>query len=323
MSSTDVQDDPWGRRWCHAPRHRAPYHPAGLGGSRLIPRAMREPVVEGIISMLLAALLFASGASIARFASVTVNTFALVFWTNLFCFLIMGVWCLLRPMGGVATRRLGLHFLRSIFTYGALLTYFYAIATISFANAVVLQSLGPVFVPILALVVLRKLSDRHVWIGVVVSFAGVALIIPPDRIGMSLGDIAALLAAMGGAAAALVIWSLAATEPPQRQMFYFSLFALMFAVIPLPWAWQVPSAIELFQIGLIAAFIIIGQYFYARAFTLSPGDKVNTWSYMSIVFAAIIGRIVWNEPILVTTCAGAALIVFGARLASRKLAERT
>ena len=208
--------------------------------------------------------------------------------------------------------------MRSIFTYGALLTYSYAIAVIPFANAVVLQSLGLVFVPILALVIFRKLSDRSVWIGVLISFTGVALIIPPGRFGLSLGEGTALLAALGGAAAALVIWSLSTTEPPQREMFYFSFFAWVFAAIPLPWTWQIPSAIELAEIGLTAAFIIVGQYFYAKAFALSPGDKVNTWSYMSIVFAAIIGWIAWKEPIILTTCVGAGLVVMGARLASSR-----
>jgi drug/metabolite transporter (DMT)-like permease len=268
--------------------------------------------------MLIAAFLFAAGASMARFASAEVNTFALVFWTNSFCFAIMCVWCAVQPpRDGIATKRLGLHLLRSIFTYGALLTYFYAIAVIPFANAVVLQSLGPVFVPVLALVIFRKLSDRSVWIGVLISFTGVALIIPPGRFGLSLGEGTALLAALGGAAAALVIWSLSTTEPPQRQMLYFSFFALVFAAIPLPWTWQIPSAIELAEIGLTAAFIIVGQYFYAKAFALSPGDKVNTWSYMSIVFAAVIGWIVWSEPIILTTCVGAGLVAMGARLASR------
>ncbi|MDQ0474707.1 DMT family transporter [Labrys wisconsinensis] len=319
MSSIDLQDDPWGRRWCHAPRRDA----RSSGWSRTFAGQAGRPIRDGIACMLVAALLFASGAATARFASGAMNTSALVFWTNLFCFLIMGAWCALRPpQGGIATKRLGLHVLRSVFTYGALLTYFYAIATIPFANAVVLQSLGPVFVPVLALVVLRRLSDRSVWIGVVISFAGVALVIPPGRLGMSIGDLAALLAAVGGAAAALVIWSLSTTEPAQRQMFYFSLFAVVLAAVPLPWTWQTPRAIELVQIGVTAAFIIAGQYFYAKAFILAPGDKVNTWSYMSIVFAAIIGRAVWAEPILVTTCVGAALIVLGARLASRTRPER-
>jgi drug/metabolite transporter (DMT)-like permease len=130
----------------------------------------------------------------------------------------------------------------------------------------------------------------------------VAMIIQPDRFGMSIGEACGVLAAIGGAAAALVIWSLSTTEPAERQMFYFTLFALLLSAIPLPWTWQLPGAGQLMQILLIAAFTTIGQYFYAKAFTAAPGDKVNTWSYMSIVFAALIGLVAWHEAILATSC---------------------
>ena len=217
----------------------------------------------------------------------------------------------------LAQSRLSHHFLRSVFTYGALVAYFYALASIPFANAVVLQSMGPVFVPILALIIFRRLSDRYVWLGVLISFVGVTMIIRPDQVGMSIGEASAVLAAIGGAAAAVVIWSLSTTEPPERQMFYFSLFALLLSAIPLPWTWHLPNMTQLMQIVFVAAFTIVGQYFYAKAFSVAPGDKVNTWIYMSIVFAAIIGFIAWNEPILAITAGGAALIVGGAHLATR------
>jgi len=51
---------------------------------------------------------------------------------------------------------------------------------------------------------------------------------------------------------------------------------------------------------------------------VAPGDKVNTWVFMSIVFATIIGFAVWDEPILKATLAGALLVVGGAYLATRE-----
>ncbi len=290
--------------------------------------------------MILAALLLALGATSARFAAGGMNVFTLVFWSNLGMFILMGAWvCFRPPAGGIGTKRLPQHLLRSVFTYAALVTYFYALARIPFANAVILQSMGPLFVPILALIVYRRLSDRYVWLGVLISFAGVAMIVRPGEVGISLGDAAAVLAALGGAAAALVIWSLSSTEPPVRQMFYFSFFALLLSAIPLvwiwdwawillewnwawnwdsAWAWDPPQAAQVIPILCIAAFTIVGQYFYAKAFAAAPGDKVNTWSYMTIVFAAIIGFIAWDEPILAMTALGALLVAGGAHLATRE-----
>ena len=277
-----------------------------------------KDVTRGTVYMVFAAFLFALAATSARFAGSDLNVLVLVFWTNLWMFALMcGSVAVKRPGGGLGTTRPAQHFLRAVFTYGALVTYFYALAHIPFANAVILQSMGPVFVPILALLIFRRLSDRYVWLGVLISFIGVVLIIQPGRIGISIGDASAVLAAVGGAAAALVIWSLSTTEPPDRQMFYFALFALLLSAIPLPWTWQWPSMTQLLQIFLVAAFTIVGQFFYAKSFSTAPADKVNTWSYMSIVFAAIIGFVAWDEPILFATVAGAVLVVGGAHLAGR------
>lgn len=276
-------------------------------------------VARGTVYIIIASLLFALGSTSAKFAASELNVFTLVFWANLWMFILMcGVVSFKRPVGGIATKRLPEHFLRSIFTYAALVTYFYALARIPFANAVILQSTGPIFLPILAFLVHRRLSDRYVWLGVLISFVGVIMIIQPGHVGMSLGDVSAVLAGLGGAAAALVIWSLSTTEPPDRQMFYFSLFALLLSAIPLPWTWQWLDMTQLVQVMFIATFTIAGQFFYAKAFSTAPGDKVITWSYMLIVFTSVIGFLVWAEPILAATVGGAALVVGGAHLATRE-----
>jgi len=135
---------------------------------------------------------------------------------------------------------------------------------------------------------------------------------------MSLGEASALLAAIGGAAAALVIWSLGETEPVARQMFYFSLFALLLSAVPLPWIWEWPTLAQLIPTIAVAAFTITGQFFYAKAFSTAPGDKVITWSYMAIVFAAGFGFLLWGEPISVLAAGGTVLVVGGAHLATRE-----
>ncbi len=276
-------------------------------------------VARGTRLMIFAALLLAAGATSARVATDDMNVLVAVFWTNLWMFVLILLWMLVwPPPGGVRTGKLSQHFLRSIFTYGALVTYFYALARIPFANAVVLQSMGPVFVPILAFLVFRRLADRYVWFGVLTSFVGVVLIIQPDRFGVSYGEVAAIVAALGGAAAALVIWSLSTTEPALRQMFYFSLFACLLSAIPLPWTWHWPTLSQLIPTAFVALFTISGQFYYAKAFSVAPADKVITWSYMSIVFAAIIGFVAWGEPILAVTAGGAVLVVGGSHLATRR-----
>lgn len=272
----------------------------------------------GTSYIIVSALFFALAPAVARATSDGMNVLILVFWTNVWMFVFMCLWSrFAKSASALSTSKLGLHFLRSCFTYAAIVTYFIAVVRIPFSNAVILQSMGPVFVPILALLVMRSVSDRFVWFGVVISFAGVLLIVQPSNLGVTIGEISALLAALGGAAAALVIWFLGASEPPDRQMFYFSLFALLLSTATVPWVWQIPNLAQMLQIMVIALFTILGQFCYAKAFSVAPADKVNTWIYTSLLFAVIIGFVVWDEPLFITTLVGASLVVAGAVLASR------
>ncbi|MEM7168524.1 MAG: DMT family transporter [Pseudomonadota bacterium] len=274
---------------------------------------------RGTLYVVIAALLFAISPAIARNAASELNVLALIFWSNTWMFTFMVCWfACRRPSCGLRTKRLSVHFLRSVFTYSAIVAYLYAVVHIPFANAVILQSMNPLFVPILAFVVFRKISDRFVWMGVLISFIGVLLIVRPDDVGISMGEVSGLFAAFSGGAASMIIWSLGTTEPPERQTFYFSFFALLLASFSLPWVWQWPTMNQMVQIFLMSLSTLVGQFCYAKAFSIAPADKVNTWIFMSLVFAAIIGYAIWDEPILTATVIGAALVVAGAYLATRE-----
>ncbi|MDX8355851.1 EamA family transporter [Cognatiyoonia sp. IB215182] len=218
------------------------------------PSAATQHIPRGAAYVVVAALLFALAPAVARSAAQDINILVLVFLSNVWMFVLMCLWVWVRsPIGGLGTSKLWMHFLRSILTYGSIVTYFFAVTHIPFAHAVILQSTGPLFVPVLAWLIFRRLSDRYVWLGVLVSFVGVTLIVRPDAVGISVGEASALLAALGGAGAALVIWSLGTTEPPDRQMFYFALFALLLSTLPLPWVWQWPTVHQTVKALFIAA----------------------------------------------------------------------
>ncbi len=79
------------------------------------------------------------------------------------------------------------------------------------------------------------------------------------------------------------------TEPPLRQMFYFTLFTLLLAAALLPWTWQVPDAGSFAALLALAACTTLAQHFLAVGCSLVPADKIITWSYASVVFAMVIG----------------------------------
>ncbi len=275
-------------------------------------------IVQGVGLMLLSALMFALAGVAVKFAVAELSTFSLVFWRNLLSFFLFMLWMYCTGFPDIKTKHMNLHLLRAVFTYATLAAYFYALSRIDFASAVLLQSSGPVFVPVLAFIFFRRLSDRYVWAGVVVAFAGVALLTGADRIGFSSGEISGILAGFFGGCSALTIWAMSGDEPPLRQMFYFSLLTLLIAIVLLPWTWQMPSPVTFIPLIALAICTTLAQYFFSAALAVSPADKVNTWSYASVVIAAVIGYVIWGEYLDAAAILGIVLVVIGAHITTRK-----
>lgn len=272
---------------------------------------------NAVAAVLLSGLMFALAGAAGKLLAAELGTFGLVFWRNLLSFAVLIAWLVVRGFPDLGTDRFGLHALRAVLSYGALLTYFFAIAHVPLASAVLLQSTSPIFVPVLALLVLRRLSDRFVWLGVTLGLAGVAFIVQPAELGLSAGELGGVAAGAMGGAATLAIWAMSGTEPPLRQMVYFTLLTLLLAAAALPWTWQLPDPGSFAALLALAICTTLAQHLLAVGCSLAPADKIITWSYGSIVFATLIGFFAWREPIAASALLGVALVVLGAHLASR------
>ena len=240
------------------------------------------------------------------------STPALVFWRNACSFLVLMIWFLATGFPELGTRRFGTHCWRALFTYGAFLTYFFAIREIHFATAVLLQSSAPIFVPILALLVYRRLSDRFVWSGMALGLVGIALVVEPRALGVSVGDASGVLCGLLGGFAMLAIWSLSSSESAGRQMFYFSGLTLLLSMVPLPWVWETPSYADVPALLTLGVLTMLAQHFLALGCTTAATDKVVAWGYTSVIFSAFFGYAIWDEAISVTSVVGMAFVVVGA-----------
>ena len=91
-----------------------------------------------MLYVLVSALMFSLAGTVIKSLASDISTPALVFWRNACSFLVLMIWFLVVGFPDVRTRRFGTHCWRALFTYGAFLTYFYAIREIHFANAVLI-----------------------------------------------------------------------------------------------------------------------------------------------------------------------------------------
>ncbi len=273
---------------------------------------------RSIMNVICSALMFALAGVIVKFVSTAMDTLSLVFWRNLFSFACVAMVGAFSGKFSLKSERKGTHALRSIFTFFALLTYFFAVKNTELSTAVLLQQTSPVFVPIIALLVLRKFPDRFVWIGTIVGFIGVALTSGVGTHSLNTGDLAGIISGIMGGATTITIWLMSETESPYQQMLFFSLFTLLFSLVLIPWVWHSFDLSIIPYLMLLGIVTTLAQYFLSVACSYAPTDKIVSWTYLSVVFAALFGYFGWNEQLTVSMIFGMIMIVIGAQITLKR-----
>jgi drug/metabolite transporter (DMT)-like permease len=271
-------------------------------------------VTRGALVVTLSAFCFAAGAIIVK--HLALEPLVLTFWRNLISAALVLLWFTWRGWPPLATGLVRVHALRGALTYGGLVTYFSAVQFIPLADAVLLRATGPIFVPIFALLLFRRWSDRNVWGGVALGFLGLVLLVGPSFTGAAFYYGVGLASGVLSGAAAISIWLLSNRETAGAQMLWFTGFNLAASVLPLPWVWQLPPAEAWVSLVGLAATTTASQGLLLWGCTIAPTDKILTWSYTSVVFAAIAGAVFWDEPLGIVAVAGMMLVVTGARAAT-------
>jgi drug/metabolite transporter (DMT)-like permease len=289
--------------------------PEGYG-----PRPQDHPVTDSVpravLFMLLSAASFAvMGAMVKAAGPVPVHE--KVFFRNLVTLVVTALMALGRrqnPFG--PTRHLGLLVARSLAGLCGVYLYFYALGHLNLADASLLNKVSPFFVTLLAAVWLGEKLTRRVAIGLLVAFAGAALVLEPVFSYEPLPALAGLGSALGAGIAYTIVRSLRGRERPWRIVFYFSLIStvamtpplILDAVAPVGWQW-----VWLLGTGLAAAG---GQVFLTLAYHRAPAGQISIWSYSHVLFL-IIGGVGWGERPDLLVYVGGALIVAAALLNRR------
>jgi len=281
----------------------------------------RYDPARGALYAVAAELFFTSMATGVKLASVELSNETIVFFRNLFGLLFLLPWLLRRGLGGLATRHLRWHVVRSLAGLSAMYCFFYALAHIPMAEAVLMKLTAPLFIPLVAFLWLGERSPRGVGIAVVVGFAGVALILRPGFGELSPVLLVALCAGALAAAGKTGVRQLTRTEPISRVVFYFALVSTVVSALPLSWGWTTPSVQGWGLLLLLALLATFGQVFMTAAYGLAPAAQIGPFTYTSVLFATAYGWLFWGDTLTLLSGVGAAL-VFAAGVATTRARSR-
>jgi drug/metabolite transporter (DMT)-like permease len=239
-----------------------------------------------------------------------IPVFEIVFFRNAFAFVPLGLyiwrttgWTVLktgRPLG---------HLHRSAVGLLGMVCSFTALQHLALTEATAFTFAAPLFMTALSALMLREYVGWHRWGAVVVGFIGVVIMVRPEPGHLNVVGVAfALTAALGSALAMVQIRQIATTEKGPTIVFYFTLAGTVLGLTGSLFHWVTPDPLTLAVLivgGLIGG---VGQLFLTEAIRVAPVGVVAPFDYSQLIWAAILGFLIWGELPHTATLAGALVV---------------
>lgn len=267
------------------------------------------PVTQGILLMIMAMMFLTAMDSVIKHLSGAYHEIQLVWIRYAGQTVIAVAFVAWKAPGAFRSRNLGMQVLRSLFLFFATLCFFVGLANIGIAAATSILQSSPILVAVAAYFFLGESLGRRKLAGVLAGLVGVFVIIRPGTEVFNPYALFPALAATGFAGYTVVTRLLSKREDIWTSFFYTATLGGVVASILVPFFWTAPSLADAGLMIFVAMLGATGQFLIIRSLFLAEASIVAPFGYVSILFAAVAGMIVFNEYPDHWTYTGAAIIV--------------
>lgn len=275
-------------------------------------------VAAGVAWMLATGLLFVAVTGIVRYLGSDLPAAEGAFIRYLIGFLMIAPALIPAIRRPPRRRVLVLYSARGLVHGFGVMLWFYAMARIPVAEVTALGYSQPIFVTIGAALFLGERIRLHRLGAILLGLVGVLIILRPGFNEIGVGQLAQLGAAPLFAISFLIAKRL--TDEASSAEIVAAL-SLGCTIVLFPFAlaeWRDPTWEEVFMLGLTALCATLGHYTLTRAFACAPITVTQPVTFLQIVWATILGVVVFAEPADAYVMAGSAVIVGSAWYIARR-----
>lgn len=252
-------------------------------------------VVTGLVIAVIAMFLFSLTHTSVRLMSDTMTAFQIVFWRMLLSMAMLMPWYAWQGFGLLKTRRPGMHALRAAVNCGGMLLWFFAIAVVPLGKAVAIHFVLPIFVMVLAVIVLRERVGTRRMSAALVGFGGVLLVLRPNEFGIGWPEIMILGSALCYATTVIFLKYMVKSETPLALTFYTNFFILLFTIPPTIWFWVPPSVDDIFPILAIGVTGTFAPLLYTTALRIADASIIAATDFLRLPITAGLAFALFGE----------------------------
>lgn len=256
------------------------------------------------------ALLLATNDAITKWLIVDFHAGEIMFYRGLWAFPALGA--LVYFTGGFKTLRLNRP--KAVWTRGLVAFVVSVLVTLSFVNlplaeAAALIFMSPIFLTALAPLLLKEQVGFWRWTAVLLGFGGAMIMIQPGTESFNAWVFFPLAAAACSAGRDVMTRRMGTHDTATAVMFYTSVVALIGGAMTLPFGTELPTPTQWGWFALAGTFVSLAHLLIVKSLQLAAGAVVSPLKYLSLVWSAVVGYLVWGDVPGTMKVFGAAMVV--------------
>ncbi|WP_240902629.1 DMT family transporter [Aquitalea denitrificans] len=269
--------------------------------------------------MVVAAAFFALMGVFVKAGAQHFNSVELLFWRTLIGTIILGVGIRWRGLS-LSTPHWQGHIKRSFVGYLSMSALFYALTHLPLSTAVTLNYTSSLFFSLICVVKLKDRLSRPAALALGLGFFGIVLLLRPTfSSDQWLAGVVGLLSGVSAGFAVFQVRELGQMgEPSWRVVFWFFAIASVFGAV---WLLLGPGFSPV-HAGNVTALLgvgvcgMLGQLAMTMAYKVGRKYLVASFAYLTVVFSALLGMLLWGDALGPDALLGMALIVGAGLLAA-------
>ena len=251
-----------------------------------------------------------------KLAQENINVYTAGFFRFLLGLIIISPYIFKTKFEVFKTKHIKKHFVRSALNLPAMLLYFSTLVMLPIEKVTAISFIVPFIVTVLAVFFLGEKIYIYRTLALILGFCGMLIILRPGLIDISVGIYMALFSSFLWSVVIIITKKISKDDSSITILSYQSVFMSIFSFFIVLFFWETPSLITFIYLFFAALSGTILHLALNHAYKLVDVSMTQPYSFLSLVFASIIGYFVFSEIPDLFTWLGAAVIFIGVLIIS-------
>ena len=265
---------------------------------------------KGIACMVAGGVLLTLSDAIMKWLTGTYPVGQIIFLRGVFVSIPVGL--LVQRFGGLSVLRV--HNVRGQaaragLTVVSAFLFFTGLSYLPLADTIAINFVGPLFITVLATPVLGERVGLRRWVAVSIGFAGVVLMLRPGAESIRWAALLPLGSALAGAGRDIITRRISVSESSTAMLTYTTLTVALAGLCTYPLGWVSFRAADVALLAVGGFVQGSAQYLMIEAFRSAEAAMVAPLKYLSLVWAVVIGFLVWGDLPDTWVAAGSVLVI--------------